>query len=416
MNFREWQQLSPAEATRECRRRIETALSPRQRSAAIAYEPGSKILEASFTVSEKKRPLASVPFFVKDLFDIAGLPTKAGSTFLPEVRPLPTTTSAIVQAFRAAGAVFVGKTHLHEFAYGITGENAHYGDCDHPRFPGRTSGGSSSGSAVVVASGIAPLALGSDTGGSIRVPAAFCGLYGYRGTPKDALIEDAFPLAPTCDTAGWFTESAGDLAASIAAVVGESSSDHEPRGVYLEMPGLDLEVSDACAFAANKFASRADSMTEGSLLQSFARAGDVYNRIVSAEAWKTHQSWSERFRERYDPAVWQRIQRGAALSDTDYSAALADRERMREVWMSYFEAYDFLIMPATPFEAPRKSECTLANRNRILALTAPASLGGFPVVTIPVTLLSGLTTGLQIIAADPRSPVFPWALKLARSI
>ena len=124
-----------------------------------------------------KSELAGVPFVVKDLFDAAGWPTKAGSTFLEEERARPEGDGALVARLRAEGAVLAGKTQLHEFAYGITGENPHYGDVEHPRLPGRTSGGSSSGSAAAVAAGVVPLAFGTDTAGSIRVPAAFCGLF-----------------------------------------------------------------------------------------------------------------------------------------------------------------------------------------------------------------------------------------------
>jgi len=139
---------------------------------------------------------AGDPYLLKDLFDVPGLPTRAGSSFLPEVREVPAVASRIVREMGAAGAVLAGKTHLFEFAWGLTGENAHFGDCEHPRFQGRTSGGSSSGSAAAVAAGIVPLAIGTDTGGSVRVPAAFCGIYGYRGAPGSPLISDAVPLAP----------------------------------------------------------------------------------------------------------------------------------------------------------------------------------------------------------------------------
>src|SRR5690606_29674308 len=148
-----------------------------------------------------------------------------------------------------------GKTHLHEFAYGITGANPHYGDCEHPLFPGRTTGGSSSGSAAAVAAGIVPLAIGTDTGGSIRVPAAFCGLFGFRLAPGDTFIADAFPLARRFDTAGWFTANPEDMRLALSALVGLRSSERTPSGCYLELPGLDPDVALACREAAARFAS-----------------------------------------------------------------------------------------------------------------------------------------------------------------
>ena len=139
-------------------------------------------LAAALAPPDTRAPLRGVPYFLKDLFDLAGTKTRAGARFLSEVRPLPAQDAAIVQAFRRCGAACAGKTHLHEFAFGLTGENPHYGDCTHPRFPGRTTGGSSSGSAAAVAAGIVPLATGTDTGGSIRVPAAFNGIWGHKPT------------------------------------------------------------------------------------------------------------------------------------------------------------------------------------------------------------------------------------------
>src|SRR5688500_4691761 len=178
MTFREWQELTPSAAARELHRRVAALLPPVQQRAVIAHLFTEDELATRFAAAPAGSPLARVPFLVKDLFDVGGLPTFAGSTFLPEVRPTRAHDGAFVHAFANAGGVIAGKTHMHEFAYGITGENPNYGDCEHPHFPGRTTGGSSSGSAAAVAAGIVPLALGSDTGGSVRVPAAFCGLFG----------------------------------------------------------------------------------------------------------------------------------------------------------------------------------------------------------------------------------------------
>src|SRR5580658_846459 len=205
MTFSEWQQLSPGSAAREVLRRVDAHLGAAQRRAVVAALVDESALEAAFASAPPGSPLRGVPYFVKDLFDVAGMPTFAGSSFLPEVRPAPDRDSQIVGELRSAGAVLAGKTQLFEFAWGLTGENAHYGDCEHPGFPGRTSGGSSSGSAAAVAADIVPFAIGTDTGGSTRVPAAFCGIFGFRGSPHSPLISDSVPLAPSFDTAGWFT-------------------------------------------------------------------------------------------------------------------------------------------------------------------------------------------------------------------
>ena len=410
MTFGEWRQLSPTGAAREIHGRVRAQLSPGQQRAILATLEPEDTLAARFAAVPRGAPLAGVPYFVKDLFDVAGAPTFAGSTFLPEIRPTPARDSSLVAAVRAAGAVLAGKTHLHEFAYGITGENPHYGDCEHPRFPGRTTGGSSSGSAAVVAAGIAPLAIGTDTGGSVRVPAAFCGLFGFRHTPRDRLIADAFPLAPSFDTAGWFTANAADMREAIGALVGLRSSERTPRGCYLEMPGLDADVAAACAAAASRLAPPSDATVQCDLLRGFADAPNTYNVIAALEAWEVHKGWAERFRERYDPAVWQRLNRVHTLTPPQIDAAQFALTTLRLLWTQYLLSYDFLVMPATPCPALTKAECTLENRGRLLALTTPVSLAGLPVLSVPVALPSGYTTGLQIVVNHPQSPVVNWAL------
>ncbi|MEO5957652.1 MAG: amidase [Opitutaceae bacterium] len=414
MNFRDWQQLSPGEAAREIHQRVRTRLSPAQQRAVVAALPAENELATRFAASSRDRPLAGVPYFVKDLFDVAGLPTFAGSTFLPEVRPALGKDSHAVHTFDAAGAVCAGKTHLHEFAYGITGENPHYGDCEHPRFPGRTTGGSSSGSAAIVAAGIAPLALGSDTGGSVRVPAAFCGLFGFRLTPRDPWIADAFPLAPSFDTAGWFTANAEDMRLALGALIGLRTSQRAQNGCYLELPGLDPEVAHACRTAAERLAAPAEPIVRDDLLAGFAPSLDAYNTIAALEAWEVHKSWAERYRERYDPAVWQRLIRAHKITSTQIETANVTLTAIRLLWTSFFLTYDFLVLPASPCPAPTKADCTLATRNRLIALTAPASLGGLPVLTISVALPSGLSTGLQVIVNHPQSPAVDWALGQCR--
>jgi amidase/aspartyl-tRNA(Asn)/glutamyl-tRNA(Gln) amidotransferase subunit A len=402
--------LTPEDAARELHTRVQTRLVPEQQRAAIAHLLPEAVLAERLSAA-KAGPLARVPFFVKDLFDLAGVPTLAGSTFLSEMRSTPANDGALVRTLGAEGAVAAGKTHMHEFAYGITGENPHYGDCEHPKFPGRTTGGSSSGSAAAVAAGIVPLALASDTGGSVRVPAAYCGLFGFRLTPREPWIRDAVPLAPSYDTAGWFTANPADMRTAISALIGLRSAQGDPRGCYVELPGLDPEVAQACAVAAQGFTSPAEPIVKGDLLQGFARAAETYNTVVALEAWDFHRSWAETYRERYSPAVWQRLIRVRSVTPEQVAAADLHTAALRLLWTKFFLSYDFLVLAASPTAAPTKAESTLEHRGRVLAITAPASIGGLPVLTIPVPLPSGLTTGLQIVVNHPQSPVIDWALQ-----
>lgn len=415
MTFADWQVLGPEAAAREVRRRIDERLDPVQRRAVFAAVPDETTLAAAFAAAPPGTPLRGVPYALKDMFDVTGLATFAGSSFLPEVRPAPPVESHVIRALRDAGAVFAGKTHLFEFAWGLTGQNAHYGDCERPGSPGRTTGGSSSGSAAAVAADIVPLAIGTDTGGSIRVPAAYCGLFGFRGIPRDPLIADGVPLAPSFDTIGWFTRTAADMRAAVGALVGLEPASATPRGCYLEMPGLDPEVAAACLTGSAAFGPPADSMTRGELLARFAPAAEVYGVLAGTETWKIHRKWADRYRARYGPLVRDRLDRARAISLAQVAAVEPSQAVLKRAWADFFQAHDFLVMAAAPFPAPTRDEFTPANRLAILGLTGPASLGGYPVLTIPVRLPSGLTTALQIIVSHLRSPVISWALEAAQS-
>ena len=420
----EWQALAagdPASAAREIARRLRAILPDAQQRAVFASLTPQTEMAATFArVAGTIAPLAGVPYVLKDLFFTAGQPMLAGSKFSPALLPIRPRDSKLPHSLRGLGAILAAKTHLHEFAYGLTGENPHFGDCEHPRFPGLTSGGSSSGSAVAVAAGIVPLAVGTDTGGSLRVPAAFCGLYGLRLTPKDTYIEDAFPLAPSFDTAGWFTRNATDLLLVNRYLVGKPPvSEREPRGCFLGFEALgqsaDPEVAAAVRVTAEKFAPAADAATRDRLARPFKHAAEAYSILQSTEAYGVHAEWLDKHRDLYSPDVWARIDRGRRWSPTQLNSAQANWAAVRAVWQDFFLTYDYLVMPATPFPALSKADLTQENRNRLLALSTPASLGGLAVLSIPCALPSGLSTGLQIIVPSAQSPVISWALKRSAS-
>jgi Asp-tRNA(Asn)/Glu-tRNA(Gln) amidotransferase A subunit family amidase len=407
--FAAWRALGADDAVAEIRNRI-GRLSPEHRRAAIAWLPREDELRDELASARRDAPLRGVPFFAKDLFDVVGAPTTAGSAFLASVRPVPR-TSHLVQQLRDHGAALAGKAQMVEFAAGLTGENRTYGDCPHPRDATRLSGGSSSGSASLVGAGVTPLALGSDTGGSVRVPAAFCGVYGFRLTPQDAFVRDAFPLSQTCDTAGWFTSNLGDLRAVLDLIAGPAREFSRPlRGCFLAAKDVHSAAQDdvdrACSEASSEYASHADTATREALLSSWTKAIDAYTSIVMYEAHAVHREWLEPHREHYDPSIWQRIVNGGQQPEETVEAARHEVARVRAAFASFFESYDFLIMPCAPMPALKKSEATPEARKAILTFTTPASLAGLPVLTIPVALPSGLTAGIQIIAPRVDSPSF----------
>jgi len=427
--FAAWQAMAPAEAAREVHRRL-AALPANLRSAALAWVRPERELAAELEMSVTAQPLHGIPYLLKDLYDLTGVPTKAGSTFLDRARGLPAHDAAIVGRLRERGAACAGKTHLVEFAAGLFGDNAHYGDCPHPLFPDRLSGGSSSGSAALVAAGVTPLAIGSDTGGSVRVPAAFCGLFGFRLTPGDELIRDAMPLSPSLDTAGWFTAHAADMLVTWAALVpcrvaasrrtGPATSadptvNSPPRGCYLPAATLgipfDAATAAACDRTAAGFTSPADQATTSALLAAWTDAIEAYTITALSEARVVHRDWLAPYHEHYEPSIWQRFTDGGRYASEQLAKAAATMAGVRAAWRQFFAAYDFLVLPCAPFPAPRKADCTPEARRQILTLTTPASLGGLPALTIPVPLPSGLTAGLQVILPVANSPVVPWLLK-----
>lgn len=379
----------------------------------MAWTPTEDELTVALERATLDAPLHGVPYLLKDLFDVAGLPTRAGSPFLADVRPV-SKDATLVRRLRERGAVLAGKTHLVEFAAGLTGENRTFGDCPHPLFPDRLSGGSSSGSAALVAAGLAPLAIGTDTGGSVRVPAAFCGLFGYRGRPGDALVSDAFPLSAICDTAGWFTAHAADMRATLAAMLGAmATTANAPKGVFLSAADLvpTAPVDVACRRAAARIAAPADAATCDALVHTWRDAIDAYSTVVLHEAHHIHREWLEPQRASYDPNLWQRFTDGGRTDAAKLAAAHATFAQVRGNFAQFFRTHDFLVLPCAPVPAVTKAQCTLETRRSILRFTAPASLGGIPCLTVPVPLENHLTAGLQILAPDANSPVFDWVLR-----
>ncbi len=385
----------------EVLRRVQERLKPEQQRAVVAC-----LVEGRETgkASAGKSLLKGLPYFVKDLFDVKGYPTLAGSSFLAEKRGVAQVDSKIVQVLESKGALLAGKTQMHEFAYGLTGENPFYGDCVNPLDPTRTTGGSSSGSAAAVAAGIVPFSVGTDTGGSVRVPAAFCGLFGFRLQAQHEWIQDAFPLAPSCDSPGWFTQSAQDMLCVISELVGLRGHQRPLHGCFLELGQLDAAVAAAFREAASRLCPEADETTAAGLREAFRTDAKTYSVLTSVEASEVHSPWLRTEKTRYSPAVWNRIERGLHWSLEDRNEAAYMRQFLTDTLRSYFATYDFLVLPATPCAALRHEECASFNRERILELSAPASLAGLPVLTIPVPLGDRISTGLQVITPMERSP------------
>jgi amidase/aspartyl-tRNA(Asn)/glutamyl-tRNA(Gln) amidotransferase subunit A len=193
----------------------------------------------------------------------------------------------------------------------------------------------------------------------------------------------------------------------------------DPRGVYLDFADLGQTageiVARALRTAAGTYSNTNDNAARQALAQALTGAAEAYSILQSTEAYGIHAQWLDTHRPHYGAEVWARLDRGRRWTPAQLEAARDRWEKIRAAWENYFAAYDFLVMPATPFPALTFADCTLENRNRLLALTAPASLGGLSVLTIPVTLPDGLSSGLQIVARTPQSAAISWALKRSAS-
>lgn len=363
-------------------------------------------LSAAATVGEGR--LAGVPYGLKDLFDYAGLPSHCSSV-LPELLDCPARAdSEVVRQLKARGASCAAKAQMHEFAYGLSGENPHYGDCPHPRMAHCLSGGSSSGSAHLVAGGYLPLAIGTDTGGSIRLPAAWCGLYGVRWTPG-RWLQGGFPLAASFDAMGWFTRSAEDMRQMLRAWFCLEAPVSLPAirgGLFLPDGFVSEETHGAILKAASDWGlGGVDGFEE--LLSWLPQCNGAFNVLQSREAYAIHEIWLSRYGDLYDPAVKARIERGARWTAEDVVAAEQTRRQVRDWFAAYFDTNDFLAMPVCPGPSIAPEAATPDLREKTLKLTAPASLAGLPVLTLPVWLDAERSVGLQCIFknVDPSVPL-----------
>ena len=308
-------------------------------------------------------PIAGLPITVKDLFDIEGEVTRAGSRVLDDA-PAATRDAAVVAHLRKSGGAIIGRTNMTEFAYSGVGINPHFGTPRNPadRETARIPGGSSSGAAVSVALGVAVAALGSDTGGSIRIPAALCGIVGFKPTQSRVPLAGAFPLSRTLDTACAMTTCVAD-ALVIDAILADTplaiDGAAEPSALRLAVPqtvmldGLDRDVGDAFEHALRLLSSAGATFVELPLAEFSEREQMIVaSGFAPAEAWAVHRALVATSRDRYDPRVASRIERGQAMSAADYLDLIDQRADWIARVESRLEGFDALVCPTVPMIAP----------------------------------------------------------------
>ncbi len=334
-----------------------------------------------------RHPLSGLPVSVKDCFDLAGAPTSCGVHFYRNLNGIAAHDSWLVERLRSVGAVITGKTHLHPLAYGITGQNPEFGDCLQPRDPTALTGGSSSGAAASIQEGSAAFAIGTDTGGSIRVPAALCGLAGYRASIGRGDWSGGAHLAPSFDTMGGLFRHLEDapLLASIFC------SDHPlpPPHTFTRFAVVDDTFLHDCdpAILANLHATVRELESLG--LRStridptwWAEAYDIFAPIQASEAAMIHAGYFDKF----EPSIRQRLEWGASLQQAEI-AALRQRHQSFNARMSaLFAEHELILLPAAPLARLDASADHSQTRTCILRYTTPFSLAGNPVVTIPCSI------------------------------
>ncbi|WP_157016363.1 amidase [Mesorhizobium xinjiangense] len=350
-------------------------------------------------------PLAGLTLGVKDIFDIAGYPTGCGNPAKLAVSEPARTTNAATRTLLDAGARFIGKTQTDEFAYSMIGMNAHFPPPVNSRAPERVSGGSSSGSAAAVAGGIVDIATGTDTNGSIRAPAAFCGLIGLRTTSGRIALDHTMPLAPSFDTFGWFARDI-DLYATVGELLLGEDRHETPLSRPVRIRELEALLSgdaERAAYAAmldpvlTVFDRPAPNLafpgSPGELFENF-------KAIQGYEAWQAHGTFLSGQDRDLVPGVKERFQYARSLSSEAAERARARNLQFQEEFLASFGGDMVLVMPSQPSAAPLKSSSLgelESFRTRALTLTSIAGLLGCPQITIPLGSVDDAPFGISLL-------------------
>lgn len=409
-------EVSPVELVDRCLARIEARRETNAFITVIADRACADAEQAALELGagRSRGPLHGIPISVKDLVDVAGTPTTSASA-VPPFRPA--VDAPIVARLREAGAIIIGKTNLHEFAFGTTTEETAFGIVRNPFDPTRTAGGSSSGAAVALVEGMCYGSIGTDTGGSIRIPSAACGTVGLKPSISDLSCEGIVPLSTTCDHVGPMTRTVADARLMFEALTGQPLPARTgtraftfgvPSGYLLEH--LDAVVRNALTTTRETLVAQGHHVHDVTIEQSEATP-DVYLHIVLPEASAYHAPLLERYADRYSPGVRLRLEMGRYVLAEDYVRAMALRTRLTAAVDRVLEGCDALLLPTLPVPPPLLGATTVdvqgatePTRAAMLRLTQLFNLTGHPAIAIPAGVTrAGLPIGMQLVAARDRT-------------
>ena len=368
-----------------------------------------------------KGPLAGLTFAVKDVFDVAGYPTGCGNPAKRAESGLKKAHAPAVAALLEAGARFVGKTHTAELAFSLDGRNSRDGTPINPAAPGRVPGGSSSGSASAVAAKLVDFALGSDTGGSVRGPASFCGVIGLRPTFGRINTAGVLPLAPSFDTVGWFTRDI-DLYDRVGAeLLGEDAAGAQLGRMIVVADAFDLLAGPEEAAALKPAVARVGAHLKPGGKVIAAPEGRVvwqqtYRIMQGYEAWQAHGAWVSRHWADLTAAVRGRFEVSSKVTEAEYRDALRKRAEVHARLVDLIGADGVMVQPTMPSIAPlmAASDAELESfRARALSMLSMAGLTGFPQISLPLAVVDGCPLGLSLIAPPGRDRAL---IELARRI